>query len=143
MLRILIPLCSFFVVAQHPVFDGFVSAEEWKDAQQFSIPFEIEPTDNGKAQYETDVFVRQIGNDLYVGFIAFANMNELRSSIRSRDQIGGDDNVAIGIDTYGDGRNMIVLGSNPEGSQFDVKILPDGNSDEYNLFYETKSFKTR
>ena len=51
-------------------------------------------------------------------------MNELRSSIRSRDQIGGDDNVAIGIDTYGDGRNMIVLGSNPDGSQFDLKILP-------------------
>jgi hypothetical protein len=37
MLKILIPLCSFFVVAQQPVFDGFVSAEEWKDAQQYIL----------------------------------------------------------------------------------------------------------
>ena len=42
MLRILIPLCSFFVIAQQPVFDGVVSAQEWQDAQQFSIPYEIE-----------------------------------------------------------------------------------------------------
>jgi len=141
MLRILIPLCSFFVIAQQPVFDGVVSDEEWQEAQQFSIPYEIEPSDNGPAHYKTEVFVHQVGNDLFVGFIAFANMNELRSSIRSRDQIGGDDNVAIGIDTYGDGRNMIVLGSNPDGSQFDLKILPNGNNDEYNLFYETKASK--
>ena len=141
MLRTLILLCSFFVIAQQPVFDGVVSAEEWHDAQQFSIPYEIEPSDNGPAHYKTEVFVRQVGNHLFVGFIAFANMNELRTSIRSRDQIGGDDNVAIGIDTYGDGRNMIVLGSNPDGSQFDLKILPNGNNDEYNLFYETKASK--
>lgn len=141
MLRILIPLCSFFVISQQPVFDGVVSAEEWQGAQQFSIPFEIEPSDNGPAHYKTEVFVHQVGNDLFVGFIAFANMNELRSSIRSRDQIGGDDNIAIGIDPYGDGRNMIVLGSNPDGSQFDLKILPNGNNDEYNLFYETKASK--
>lgn len=141
MFKILLPLCSFFVIAQQPVFDGIVSAEEWQDAQQFSIPYEIEPSDNGPAHYKTEVFVHQVGNDLFVGFIAFANMNELRSSIRSRDQIGGDDNVAIGIDTYGDGRNMIVLGSNPDGSQFDLKIIPNGNNDEYNLFYETKASK--
>lgn len=137
MLRILIPLCSFFVIAQQPVFDGVVSAKEWQDAQQFSIPYEIEPSDNGPAHYNTEVFVHQVGNDLFVGFIAYANMNELRSSIRSRDQIDGDDNVAIGIDTYGDGRNMIVLGSNPDGSQFDLKILPNGDNDEYNEFDDT------
>ena len=36
MLRILNPLCSFFVIAQQPVFDGVVSAKEWQDAQQLS-----------------------------------------------------------------------------------------------------------
>lgn len=67
MLRILIPLCSFFVIAQQPVFDGVVSAKEWQDAQQFSIPYEIEPSDNGPAHYKTEVFVCQVGNDLFVG----------------------------------------------------------------------------
>ena len=141
MFRILISLYSFIGIAQQPVFDGIVSAEEWQYAQQFSIPYEIEPSDNGPAHYKTKVFVYQFGNDLFVGFIAYANMNELRSSIRGRDQIDGDDNVAIGIDTYGDGRNMIVLGSNPDESQFDLKIRPNGDNDEYNLFYETKASK--
>ena len=67
MLRILIPLCSFFVIAQQPVFDGVVSAEEWPDAQQFSISYEIEPSDNGPAHYNSEVFVHQVGNDLFVG----------------------------------------------------------------------------
>ena len=60
MLRILIPLCSFFVIAQQPVFDGVVSAKEWQDAQQFSIPYEIEPSDNGPAHYKTEVYVCHI-----------------------------------------------------------------------------------
>ena len=67
MFKILLPLCSFFVIAQQPVFDGIVSAEEWQDAQQFSIPYEIEPSDNGLAHYKIEVFVRQVGNDLLVG----------------------------------------------------------------------------
>jgi len=36
---------------------------------------------------------------------------------------------------------MIVLGSNPEGSQFDIKILPDGSSDDYNMAFETFTSK--
>ena len=62
MFKILLPLCIFFVIAQQPVFDGFVSTEEWRGAQQFSIPFEIEPSDNGPAHFMTEVFVHQIGN---------------------------------------------------------------------------------
>ena len=57
MLRILIPICSFFVITQQPVFDGVVSAEKWQDAQQFSIPYETELSDNGPAHYNTKVFV--------------------------------------------------------------------------------------
>jgi len=67
MFKILLPLCSFFVIAQQPVFDSFVSTEEWRGAQQFSIPFEIEPSDNGPAHFITEVFVHQVGNDLFVG----------------------------------------------------------------------------
>lgn len=142
MLRILLHLlCPVALFAQKPIFDGVVTAEEWQDAQQFSLDYEIEPANNGAAQYKTDVFVTHTETDIYVGFIAYADMENLRSSIRSRDQIGNDDNVAIGLDTYGDGRFMLVLGANPEGSQFDLKILPNGNDDEYDVNFETKASK--
>ena len=127
--------------AQSPLIDGVVDSLEWAGASRFSIGYEIEPADNTAAPYNTDVFITTTPTDILVGFIAEADMSNLRSSVRSRDQINDDENVAIGIDTYGDGRSMIVLGSNPEGSQFDIKILPDGSSDDYNMAFETFASK--
>lgn len=139
--KLTLALCCISALAQTPTFDGEVTSQEWQNAQQFSLDYEIEPSNNGEAQYKTEVFVTHTERDIYVGFIAYADMENLRSSIRSRDQIGNDDNVAIGLDTYGDGRFMLVLGSNPEGSQFDLKILANGNDDDYDVNYETKASK--
>ena len=127
--------------SQSPLIDGVVDSLEWAGASHFSIGYEIEPADNTAAPYNTDVFITTTPTDILVGFIAEADMSNLRSSVRSRDQINDDENVAIGIDIYGDGRSMIVLGSNPEGSQFDIKILPDGSNDDYNMAFETFASK--
>lgn len=136
----------FFVIcislhAQSPLIDGVVDSLEWAGASRFSIGYEIEPADNAPAPYDTDVFITATPTDILVGFIAQAEMSALRSSVRGRDEIIDDEHVAIGIDTYGDGRSMIILGSNPEGSQFDLKLLPDGNEDEYNMSFETYTTK--
>lgn len=136
----------FFVIcislhAQSPLIEGVVDSLEWVGASRFSIGYEIEPADNAPAPYDTDVFITATPTDILVGFIAQAEMSALRSSVRGRDEIIDDEHVAIGIDTYGDGRSMIILGSNPEGSQFDLKLLPDGNEDEYNMSFETYSTK--
>lgn len=139
--KLFLLLWSIGTFAQAPTFDGVITAEEWKNAQQFSLDYEIEPSNNGTAQFKTDVFVTHTKTDIYIGFIAYADMENIRSSIRSRDRIGNDDNVAIGLDTYGDGRYMTVLGANPEGNQFDLKILPNGNEDAYDVTFETKASK--
>ena len=121
-------LFAFGAFAQTPNFDGIVDEDEWQNAQRFSISQEIEPADNGPAQHATNVFVTHTETAIYMGFIDFCDMKSLRSSLRSRDNIGNDDNVAVGFDPYGDGRYMIVLGANPEGNQFDFKMLPNGGS---------------
>lgn len=139
--KLILLLFGVYAISQTPSFDGVVTPKEWQNAQQFSLDYEIEPSDNGPAPYKTEVFVTHSPTDIYVGFIAHADMSKLRSSVRNRDEIGGDDNVAIGFDTYGDGRAMIVLGANPEGNQFDLKILPNGNEDAYDLNFETKASK--
>lgn len=69
-------------------------------------------------------------------------MENLRSSIRNRDEGYQDDNVLIGIDTYGDGRFMVSAGANPEGNQLDLKLLSTGNDDvSYNINFESKASK--
>lgn len=131
---------TLFSQQQIPIFDGVVSPNEWKDAQQFSIDYEINPGDNSPAPHKTEVYVLYSATDMYVGFIAHADMSNLRSSIRNRDEGFQDDNVQIGIDTYGDGRYMILLGANPEGNQIDLKLLPD-NEDDYDVNFESKASK--
>ena len=129
---------TLFSQQQIPIFDGVVSPNEWKDAQQFSIDYEINPGDNSPAPHKTEVYVLYSATEMYVGFIAHADMSNLRSSIRNRDEGFQDDNVQIGIDTYGDGRYMILLGANPEGNQIDLKLLPD-NEDDYDVNFESKA----
>ena len=82
-----------------PEFDGVVNQEEWAAAQEFLIEYEIEPGDNTTAPQKTTVYVTYSPTDLYVGFVAEANMNDLHSSIRNRDEGWQDDNVMIGFDT--------------------------------------------
>ncbi|MDO7611094.1 MAG: hypothetical protein MUQ72_00655, partial [Flavobacteriaceae bacterium] len=144
-LQTILTLFSFLLTAQQgilPTFDGVVSAQEWKGAENFSIKYEIDPGNNIPSPHLTDVFVTYSKTDLYVGFIAYADMENLRSSIRNRDEGFQDDNVLIGIDTYGDGRFMVSAGANPEGNQLDLKLSSTGNDDiSYNINFESKTSK--
>lgn len=131
---ILLTFTATFLFAQNniPVFDRVVSPEEWENAQDFTIDYEINPGDNSPTPHKTTAYILYSSTDLYVGFVIQADMSNLRSSIRNRDEGFQYDNVQIGIDTYGDGRYMILLGANPEGNQIDGKLLPD-DEDDYEM----------
>lgn len=146
-LPLTIPLFLVFntiLLAQEPiVFDGILSPDEWKAAQHYTIQYEINPGNNVPSPYQTDVFVTYTKTHLYVGFDAYIPPDKLRSAIRNRDEGFNDDFVMIGIDTYGDGRNLIAIGSNAEGSQVDLKMGADGNDDSsYDLNFESKASKS-
>ena len=76
---------------------------------------------------------------MYVGFNAEVPRDQLRSAIRNRDQIWQDDRVAVCIDTFGDGRYMICLGSNANNIQFDLKFATDDIDTSYDVNYENKT----
>ena len=123
-------------------FDGYVDSVEWNDSQQFDILFEFDPGNNIPSPYTTRAYVTYDSENLLIGFVAQADMKTLRSSIRNRDEAWMDDFVFFGLDTYSDGRYMINFGSNPEGSQLDMKIDANGNDDEsYDVNYYTKTTK--
>ncbi|MFM1877745.1 MAG: hypothetical protein RLZZ241_611, partial [Bacteroidota bacterium] len=89
-----------------------------------------------------DVYLTYDEQHLLIGFIAYADMSTLRSSIRNRDAAWQDDMVMIGIDTYKDGRYAISMGSNPEGNQLDFKVNSGGNDDvSYDVTFYTKASK--
>ena len=140
----LLLLFPLFIQAQKvlPEFDGIVSPEEWEGAETFKINYEIDPGNNVPSPHLTEVYITYSETDLYVGFIAYADMANLRSSVRNRDEGYRDDNVLIGIDTYGDGRYMVSLGANPEGNQLDLKLLSTGQDDvSYDVNFDSKASK--
>lgn len=141
LLLVYLPL-QLFAQNTIPNFDGIVSTEEWQNSETYEINYEIDPGNNVPSPHLTKVFVTYSETDLYVGFIAYADMENLRSSVRNRDEGYRDDNVLIGIDTYGDGRYMVSLGANPEGNQLDLKLLSTGQDDiYYDVNFESKASK--
>ena len=127
-------------------FDGYVKDDEWSDAEIYDLPYEIDPSYNTDAEHSTDVLIKNDDSNLYVAFKAYGNKEFIRANIRSRDGINWlDDQVAIGIDTFGDGRYYIRFAANPLGSIGDNKV--DNNDDfdgSYNcLLYTSPSPRDR
>ena len=82
-----------------------VDDSEWSDAEVYDLPFEISPSYNTDAEHETFVYIKNDASNLYVAFKALGNKNFIRAGVRARDGINWlDDQVAVGIDTFGDGR---------------------------------------
>ena len=130
------------IIDSEILFDGRVDVSEWANSETFTINYEIDPGNNVPAPFQTQVFINYSDEYLYVGFIAGADMPNLRTSIRNRDEAWQDDFVMIGIDTYGDGRYMVNFGSNADGSPLDMKFTAEGNDDvSYNVNFESKASK--
>ena len=125
-------------------FDGYVKDDEWSDAEIYDLPYEIDPSYNTDAEHSTDVLIKNDDSNLYVAFKAYGNKEFIRANIRSRDGINWlDDQVAIGIDTFGDGRYYIRFAANPLGSIGDNKV--DNNDDfdgSYNVEFDAKAHIT-
>ena len=84
----LILLLPITIIAQNkiPIFDGVVNSEEWNSSQKHIIEYEISPGNNTPSPVATEAYITYSPTDLYVGFIAYADMKTLRSSIRNRDE---------------------------------------------------------
>jgi len=120
-------------------FDGFVNAQEWANFPSYDISYEIDPGNNTPSFYNTKAYVAYSKTHMYVGFNAEVPKDQLRSSIRNRDEAFEDDHVMICVDTFGDGRNMICIGSNANGSQLDMKFTSHDGDSSFDVIYDNKA----
>ncbi len=132
-----------YLSANAPVIDGVIEKDEWLNATEYELELEVSPARNAPALLKTFAKIKHDDKNLYVAFRAFANKDEIRATIRSRDTGWTEDYVGIVIDTFGDDRYAIALGVNALGSQLDLKQTP-GDRDEdtsWNiLFFAETSF---
>ncbi|HEY6230823.1 MAG TPA: DUF5916 domain-containing protein [Pyrinomonadaceae bacterium] len=122
-----------------PVIDGKLSDDEWKQAVVLRDFYQINPGDNTKPSAATDVFLAYDSRFLYVGVHAFDDPSKVRASVAARDNVFGEDNIRIFLDTFNDQRKAYVLGWNPLGVQQDGIMTEGGNTDfSVDIVHESK-----
>ena len=127
------------------IIDGIISDDEWNNAIEVDLDYEVNPGNNISPKEKTKVFIVYSDTHLYIAFKAYANPKEVRASIRSRDDLGmiSDDFIVVAFDTYGDSRNNYLLLANAFGSQLDARAVnaitdEDRYDINFNVDFETK-----
>ena len=114
------------------VIDGKPDEESWKTAAIFKDFYQTYPGDNIAPSKPTEVFLMYDEKHLYIAFKCFDEKDKIRATVAKRDNVFGEDNVRMWIDTYDDRRRAYVLGFNPFGIQQDG-IYTEGQGPDFSV----------
>lgn len=115
-----------------PVIDGKLDDEVWKRAIVLKDFYQTNPGDNIAPSKPTVVMMGYDGKKLYFAFHAYDDPEKIRATIAKRDDIFGEDNVRVFLDTFNDKRKAYVLGFNPLGIQQDG-VMTEGGGTDFNV----------
>ena len=113
-------------ISGSPVIDGNLDDAAWKSAAVFKDFYQTQPGDNIAPSKPTEVYMAYDEHYLYVAFKCWDERDKIRATVAKRDNVFGEDNVRIWLDTYNDQRRAYLLGFNPFGIQQDG-ILTEGS----------------
>src|SRR5215203_2034724 len=115
-----------------PTIDGKIDEEVWKQAAVFKDFYQTFPGDNIEPSKPTEVMVMYDEKHLYVAFKCWDEKDKIRATVAKRDEIFGEDNVRMWLDTYNDQRRAYVIGFNPFGIQQDG-IYTEGQGADFSV----------
>src|SRR5688572_5537798 len=113
-----------------PVIDGVVDDDVWKSVPPFSRFVQQEPNEGESATEQTEIRFLLDRQNLYVSVICFDSepQNILVSQSRRDADLGDTDSVRILLDTFNDGQNAFVFGTNPFGIEYDGQVMAEGQT---------------
>ena len=89
-----------------PVIDGKLNDEVWKQAVVLKDFYQTNPGDNIEPSKPTEVFIGYDSRFLYIGVHAFDDPSKVRASVARRDNVFGEDNIRVFLDTFNDQRKI-------------------------------------
>jgi hypothetical protein len=124
-----VPIESFKTLSS-PEIDGVLDDPVWKKAKGYS-DFKSFYPDYGKLPKEkTIVYSAYDTNNLYFAFKCLdKEPGKIIANVKRRDDLSGEDKVAIYIDSHNDGQNAYVFVINPLGVQQDGIVDSAGEND--------------
>ncbi|NOT48989.1 MAG: carbohydrate binding family 9 domain-containing protein [Acidobacteria bacterium] len=120
------------IIAQAITIDGRPDEEIWQTAKVLKDFYQTYPGDNTTASKPTEVLLMYDEKNLYIAFKCWDERDKIRATVAKRDNVFGEDNVRIWLDTYNDQRRAYVLGFNPFGIQQDG-IFTEGQGADFSV----------
>ncbi|REJ77693.1 MAG: hypothetical protein DWQ47_15090 [Acidobacteria bacterium] len=114
------------------IIDGKVDEELWQTAAVFKDFYQTSPGDNIAPSKPTVVLMMYDEKHLYIAFKCWDEPGKVRATVAKRDNVFGEDNVRIWLDTYNDQRRAYILGFNPLGIQQDG-IFTEGQGADFSI----------
>jgi hypothetical protein len=113
-----------------PTIDGIVDEGIWSAEDAYSTFTQQEPSEGEPATERTDVWFSIDQTNLYVAVVCYdSERDSLVVSQSRRDaSLGNSDSVQILLDTFNDGQNAFVFGTNPFGIEYDGQVMAEGQA---------------
>lgn len=115
-----------------PVIDGRLDEEMWNTAAVFRDFYQTSPGDNIAPSRPTEAYLMYDEKHLYIGFRCWDERDKIRATVAKRDNVFGEDNVRVWLDTFNDQRRAYILGFNPLGIQQDG-IYTEGQGGDFSV----------
>ena len=103
-------------ISENITLDATLDEPAWSLAQPATGFWQYFPTDSVHSRNQTEIRFLFDDRFLYVGIKVHAIGNDyIVPSLRRDFRAGGSDNVTLMFDTFNDGTNAFLFGTNPEG----------------------------
>ena len=112
----------------HPEIDGRVDDMIWAQAPPFSAFIQQEPNEGAPSTERTELRFLLDTQNLYISVVCFdSEPNNLVVTESRRDaDLDNTDSIQILLDTFNDGQNAFVFGTNPFGIEYDGQVMAEG-----------------
>jgi len=113
-----------------PIIDGRVDDTVWAAAEPFDTFIQQEPNEGEAATERTEIRFLLDERILYVAVVCFDSepANILVSQSRRDADLDDTDSIRILLDTFNDGQNAFVFGTNPFGIEYDGQVRAEGQT---------------
>ncbi len=108
--------------------DGVLDENSWSLVRPATDFFQYFPTDTTRAKRQAEIQFLFDDENLYVGIKVHAKGKDfIVPSLRRDFRAGGSDNITLMFDTFNDGTNAFLFGSNPYGVRREILLSGGGN----------------
>ena len=115
-----------------PTIDGKLDDEVWKHAAVFKDFLQTYPGDNISPSKPTEMMIGYDARTFYMAFHCYDEPDKIRATVAKRDEIFGEDNVRVFLDTFNDQRRAYLVGFNPLGVQADG-VMTEGPGTDFSV----------